>query len=183
MKVVPVILCFLIGAEMPVFSQEGVDPAVVDPCSYKAKSAKATVPDLNVCGATGYSGPGIPSDTHYLYASSDRYAGPRVGILKKSSDGKVLLNPPPPYQQLVSVSGLSLIELEKLWGPATESPNSKAFKTFSLWGFWTIDKREKNLYHVDAKFINNKFCAYRVRGFGIAKPEWKSFEQERESAI
>jgi hypothetical protein len=128
------------------------------------KSVKQ-VPDVLGCGSN-YSGPALSPGTNYLYVTPNRYASMPVGVLKITSDGKPILNP-----RTVPLKGLRFADAQKLWG-TPRVDNSVDCKTFGLWGFRAIDKHEKNLYQVDAKFIDNLLISYRVRGVGITDLNW-----------
>ncbi|CAN5209375.1 hypothetical protein BH10CYA1_BH10CYA1_43380 [soil metagenome] len=113
----------------------------------------------------------LPADTNYLYRSPDRYANPRVGILK-IRDGKAELNPRAPYPESANLSELDLNDAEKLWGSSKKNTDSGDYVVFALWGILALDKQKKNLYYIDAKFPNGKMISYRVRGAGISSADW-----------
>ena len=126
--------------------------------------------DFHACGHFGKQIDGLPEDTNYLLDSPDRLRAKQVGILK-ITDGVGILNPPKPYPYSVSLNKVTSSEAEKLWGIFRNSDDGD-FRTYDLWGIWAVDKREKNFYHLDAKFVNDKLKSYRVRGNNIVSPRW-----------
>lgn len=78
-----------------------------------------------------------------------------------------------------SFSNNTKLDLEKIWG----SPQKKG-NTFELWGEYAFEKveRTRSLYHIDARYDDNKLVAYRIRGGRIHTPAWKKIEETGEKS-
>ncbi len=147
----------------------------VSQTSTKSQSPKvgsmSHIPDGWGCGINGESA--NHESTHgsvSLYVSPNRYAGRPVARLKITDGGKATITS---VGDMLSLRGLVLSEVEKLWGPSKDDA-SGAYRTIGLWGFWAVDKREKSIYQIDLKCVAGKLSSYRLRGLHISDPEWIS---------
>jgi hypothetical protein len=99
------------------------------------------------------------------------YQGNTRIVVKLTSDGRAILNPKNEpdgaSSNTIELRGLSLENATMLWGaPKRES-------TFDL---ISETSAEKNVFHLDTKFVDGKLSSYRLRGIGICKPEWTQTE-------
>ncbi len=128
----------------PCSEQEGINPAVIDPCSYD----------------DGRPGP----KTYMLVKSStDKDL---AAILKIDNVGVASLNPTDyAYPAVPKLEALTIEEATKLWGTPTKSFN---YQTFDL----VTTNGKHSTYHLDVEFTATWIAAYRVRGIGITNPKW-----------
>jgi hypothetical protein len=99
------------------------------------------------------------------------YKGCTRLVVKITADGHAVLNPKDEKggwsSATVDLNGLSLENAELLWG----QPRGMTFDLLSYW------RPERDVYHLDTKFVHGKLSDYRLRGIEITKPEWIHIDQ------
>lgn len=93
-------------------------------------------------------------------------------LVRLEKDGSATVNPTSEGLggiEVISLRGLTLKAAQTVWGAGRGTNGNMTFDLIT-----EASCPEKDIYHLDGKFKDNKLIAYRLRGIGISKPKWTS---------
>jgi hypothetical protein len=101
------------------------------------------------------------------------YRGCSRLVVKLLPDGSALLNPKDEHDgwsaNTIELKGLTPENARLIWG----EPRGI---TFDLMAGPRAQSSDRDVFHLDTKFLAGKLAEYRLRGIDITRPDWKKVD-------